>query len=99
MCENCRQREAKMRDELRTLASGELPAGMEYEGCETDDEREDFRLKLIIARAGLLISNHVGEPMSIILGSLAGVSLEIEMEHAIQAEIAEQAVRESAQWN
>lgn len=99
MCENCRQRETQARDELKTLASGELPTGMEYEDCETDEDREDFRMKLVIVRAAMLISNHVDQPMSIILGSLAGVALEIEMDRFMQREIAEAELRHSAQWN
>lgn len=99
MCENCRQRETQARDELKTLASGELPAGMEYQDCETEEDREDFRMKLAITRAGFLISSHVCEPMSVILGTLAGVALEIEFDRAMRQEIAEAELRHSAQWN
>jgi hypothetical protein len=95
MCEFCelqRQEREKahrqLRREISLLAKGHLPADTEYpDGCDSIEQREQFRLEILIARAALLHAGTTGGSPTMVLGELAGTMFVAEGEAIIANEI------------
>jgi hypothetical protein len=108
MCEFCegqrgeqQKRINELREGLRTLAKGELPAAgdLNYHPAMTEEQREEFRLEVTIANAALLLSALRGESPTVVLGALAGTMMQAEAEAIMRREMYEEKIRRDAQFN
>ena len=104
MCERCERKmeqdRAKIMADIRTLAAGELPEGVDYgESGETAADREEFRASLIAARASCIIASHKRIMPSFAAGEIAGMLLHAELLEMEADRQAEQAIRDSAPFN
>ena len=82
MCAECDELIGTLKSEIIALANGELPESI----SDKDGWTEASRMALVISRAATIISrcepetNRLnGAPLSIIIGSIAGVAMEAEM--------------------
>lgn len=104
MCENCRQKREKEIQELLAdmvlLANGELPAGgASYDGCENEQDRLGYRMRLLMARCAIVMGHAENCPPSVAAGLIAGMILESEIEVAVEQQQREDAVRRAAPFN
>lgn len=103
MCERCERKmeqdRAKIMADIRTLAAGELPEGVDYGEYETEAEREEFRASLIAARASCILASHKRIMPSFAAGEIAGMLLAAELLEIEADRQAEQAIRDSAPFN
>jgi len=98
MCELCelqrqereKQQKAHRRDIL-ILAKGDLPTGTEYpDGCDSIDQRETFRMEILMARAALLVAGITQNSPTLVMAELAGTMMQAEGEAIISNELQRQ---------
>lgn len=81
MCEHCDRRVEEAKAEIQVLLDGELLPGMDKMGPIEDWPIQSI-MGMIISRCAIVIQNtdgpFKGAPLSIIIGSVAGIAMEAE---------------------
>lgn len=82
MCDDCKAQVQKARDEILTIMNGgAIDCMLDEDGPESWTEAA--KMAIVISRAAVIIQNTenglTGAPLSMIIGSVAGVAMEAEM--------------------